>query len=212
MISSGSNPAGEIREAAPGSPEVWPCTTAKLKGTKKDKIHSTHQALALMCPSMLLGPVASADRSDQQPPDKSQPLWDTEFLELWNSIKENIQCLDGQDWTGIFFKCECPSGKWCSALRAEPRTQNSLLQESSCLNQMSTVWGHVIIHPKHPYQLPTPGCLPESFTQTWQILRSSQSFFTGITTNLGIEGTSWANISYDKINKILVYKRNGLST
>lgn len=83
MISSGSNPAGEIRVAALGSPEVWPSTTAKLKGTKKDKICSTHQALALMCPSMFSGPVASTDRSDQQPTDKSQPLWGTE--PLWSS-------------------------------------------------------------------------------------------------------------------------------
>lgn len=83
MISRGSNPAGEIGEAALGSPEVWLCTPAKLKGSKKDKIRSTHQGLVLMCPSMLSGPVASADRSDQQPPDQSQPLWDTEHL--WSS-------------------------------------------------------------------------------------------------------------------------------
>lgn len=83
MISRGSNPAGEIREAALGSPEVWPCSTAKLKGTKKGEILSTRQGLALMCPSMLSGAVASADRADQQPPDKSQPLWDTQHL--WSS-------------------------------------------------------------------------------------------------------------------------------
>lgn len=83
MISRGSNPSGEIREAALGSPEVWPCTTAKFKGTKQDKIRSTRQGLALTCLSMLSGPVGSAGTSDQQPPNKSQPLWDTEYL--WSS-------------------------------------------------------------------------------------------------------------------------------
>lgn len=135
------------------------------------------------------------------------------FMEFWKSIKENIQRLDGQDWTGVFLKkCGGPFGKRYSALTAEPRTQNSLLQESSCLNQTSTVWGHVVIHPKHPYQLPHQAACLCPLPRLDRFLRSSQSFSTGVTTNLGTEGSSWANISYGKINKILVYKRNKLST
>lgn len=178
MISRGSNPAGEIREAALGSPEVWPCSTAELKGTKKrwNPQHSPGPGPdvpldALRCSGLCKQGWPAAPR---QVPTS---LGHTASMELWSSTKENTQCLDGQDWTGVFLKkCGCPSGKWCSALTAECRTQNSLLQESSCLNQMSTVWGCVLIHPNQPCHLPTPGCLSVSSTQTWQIFKKQSVF------------------------------------
>lgn len=46
MISSSSNPSGEIREAALEGPEVWLCLSAKFKGGRKKKNKSTTLARA----------------------------------------------------------------------------------------------------------------------------------------------------------------------
>lgn len=154
MISSSTNPSGEIRGAALDGPGAWVCMLAQFKGKK---IHSTCQGrawprgapLAACFSSSLCRWVwhAAPEQLIAAPRGQGASMGHRE------SIQGETWCLGGTDWTTVWFKERHwrPSGKWCSA---ELRTQTSLCQESSCLDRVSTVWGCVswggISHPKHP--------------------------------------------------------------
>lgn len=198
MISSSSNPSGEIREAALEGPEVWLCLSAKFKGgRKKKKINPQH----LPGPgpevhlSTLSFPAASADRSDKQPP--KQPVTAPLGIPPGDQGKHQGRNLVPQ-WPRLncgFVQGRARTAIWKATFSSHSWTQNPnflvLGKFVPELNKYSVGSCHLRRN-KSSKTTPTNSprqaaylCPPPIFDAIF--LSSSWFFSTGVTTNLGTE-------------------------
>lgn len=183
MISSSSNPSGEIREAALEGPGVWPCISTKFKG-KKNPIHSTCQGRAWPRGAALKAFFSSSLR---------RQVWHTAPKPAGHSPSETGSIHgaqaehQGRNLVPRWPRLNCgfvQGGARTPILEAifssHSWTQNPnfpvLGKFMSELNEYSVGLCHLRRNKssKTPHQLSTPGCLSVSSTQIWfSFLRSS---------------------------------------